>query len=96
LPRLALYSVGDCRGRMRPSPAAVLEELPWLAEIGHRLHDLSQPLTALQCRLELGGMDHEAESKQAAIEDALRECVRLNKRVHAMQSAVRRAIEQAR
>jgi hypothetical protein len=64
----------------------------WMSEIDDTLHDLCQPLTALQCRLELGGIEGEGAAKQTAIEEALRECRRVNERVHAMQSVLRSAM----
>ncbi len=58
------------------------------AEIALDLHGLCQPLTALQCRLEIGRMDATLEGLDAAIVDALRECVRVNAQVRAMQDKV--------
>jgi hypothetical protein len=67
---------------------------PWLNELGDRLHDLCQPLTALQFGLELGGMDAEPAAMQAAIAAALVECERMNANVHAMRYALRTAMAQ--
>ena len=78
-----------------PSQEVVSEEETWITEIGRLLHGLCQPLTALNCRLELGLMEHEPEAMQAAMTDSLRECERMNKTVYAMQFALRTAMEQS-
>lgn len=66
--------------------ALLVDELA--AEIAIDLHGLCQPLTALQCRLEIGRMEATLEGLDAAIVDALRECVRVNALVRAMQDKV--------
>jgi signal transduction histidine kinase len=50
------------------------------------LHDLCQPLTVLQCKLELGLMKGGEEATQAAIVEGLRECKRLNAAVAMMRN----------
>ncbi len=57
-------------------------------EISVALHGLCQPLTALQCRLEIGMMDATLTGFEAAVRDALVECLRLNGMVLAMQQKV--------
>ena len=69
-------------------------EEEWLAELGDKLHDLCQPLTALQCRLEIGMLHGRPETMRATIEEALHECERMNNRVHAMQNLLRDRLEQ--
>ncbi len=54
------------------------------------LHDLSQPLTALQCRLYLAaqhtlGSDQERVEMRRAVEDGLQQCERMIVRVRSMQ-----------
>ncbi len=52
------------------------------------LHDLCQPLTALQCRLFLATLvsgEDRAEEMEQAVEDALRQCERAIGLVRAMQ-----------
>lgn len=48
----------------------------WLSEMERDLHDLCQPVTSLQCRLELGkllgGEDALTEATDGALEDASR------------------------
>ncbi len=66
----------------------LLPEMALASRIAVGLHDLCQPLTALQCRLEIGKMDATAEGMETAIEDALTECTRLNGMVRAMQDKV--------
>ncbi|MCU1324000.1 MAG: hypothetical protein JWM43_3649 [Acidobacteriaceae bacterium] len=55
-----------------------------IAGIEVALHDLCQPLTVLQCRLEIGLL-RGGEATQAAVVESLRECKRLNAAVHAMR-----------
>jgi hypothetical protein len=54
-----------------------------LKEFSKGLHDLSQPLTTLQCRLYLGSMD---ENPTETIRQALEDCESLMARVHALQN----------
>jgi hypothetical protein len=49
------------------------------------LHDLCQPLTILQCKLELGLMKNDQEAAKAAMTEGLRECIRLNEAVKTMR-----------
>ena len=78
-----VHEVSEVEGR-----ALLAAEMALAKEISIGLHDLCQPLTALQCRLELGKMDATAEGMEAAIADALAECARLNDMVRAMQDRV--------
>jgi signal transduction histidine kinase len=57
------------------------------------LHDLCQPLTALQCRLEIGSLTGTPEGHAEAVREGLRECERLMTRVKAMQEMVRVGLE---
>jgi signal transduction histidine kinase len=59
-----------------------------MAELAERLHDLCQPLTALQCRLEIAGMQGEAIG---TARDCMGECERMNRLVKSMRELVRRA-----
>jgi hypothetical protein len=67
------------------------------AQIAEALHAMCQPLTALQCRLEIGRMnDANAAKENAAEENAawaecIGECERLNASVKAMRTLVQRA-----
>lgn len=58
------------------------------------LHDLCQPLTVLQCKLELSLLKGGKEATEAAVIDGLRECKRLNAAVCAMRELVERGMEQ--
>ena len=49
------------------------------------LHDLCQPLTVLQCKLELGLLKGGEEATHAAVLEGLRECKRLNAAVRTMR-----------
>ncbi len=66
-----------------------------LEEISASLHDMCQPLTALQCRLEIGQMFGTAEAYAEAVEEALRESERLLIAVSGIREMVRHAREQA-
>ena len=64
------------------------------AQLSEALHNMCQPLTALQCRLEIGQLrDASGEPVAAAIAwaECLRECSRLNATVHAMRSLIQKA-----
>lgn len=61
------------------------------AELRKGLHDLGQPLTALQCRLYLGQMDgHSAEALLAAVSESMTECERVIACVRDLQTMVER------
>jgi signal transduction histidine kinase len=60
-----------------------------ILRIEQALHDLCQPLTVLQCKLELGLLSGKEEAIQAAVRDGLHECRRLNATVQAMRNLVR-------
>jgi len=56
-----------------------------LQEIESELHDLCQPLTTLQCRLELGLMCGDVASLMEAVEGALVETASLFQGIGAMR-----------
>ncbi len=58
-------------------------------QIGRALHDLCQPLTTLQCRLEIAGMTGTDEAYREAVDMGLAECVRLMQSVDSMREIVR-------
>ncbi len=69
-----------------------------LAEMADRLHEMCQPLTALQCRLEIGQMNEAAAGQNGAPErtnalwaECLRECHRLSGTVIAMRAVLQEA-----
>jgi signal transduction histidine kinase len=53
------------------------------------LHDLCQPLTVLQCKLEIGLLRGGEEAAHKAVLDGLRECKRLNAAVTTMRDLMR-------
>ncbi len=70
-----------------------------LMRLAHHLHEVCQPLTALQCRLEIEQMEREgveAGSVDKTLAECLRECDRLNERVNAMRTLVRVALDDER
>lgn len=66
-----------------------------MRQIGTALHDLCQPLTTLQCRLEMAELVGTPEAYREAVETALGECGRLAAVVSSMRDLVRRANERA-
>jgi hypothetical protein len=62
-------------------------------EIAEVLHDLCQPLTALQCRLEIGQINETAtvQGSTTVWMDCLQECARLNNAVVTMRDLVQQA-----
>ena len=60
-----------------------------LRRIGIALHDLCQPLTTIQCRLELAGMVGTTQDYREAIALGLRECARLAQSVETMREVLR-------
>ena len=56
----------------------VMERRDWLLrELERELHDLCQPLTSLQCQLELGQMCGDQAALLAAVEGGLLETARM-------------------
>jgi len=68
------------------------EELRLLSKA---LHDLCQPLTTLQCRLEMAGMLDTEAAYREAVEHALGECCRLTAAIDSMRGVVRTAAKRA-
>ena len=62
-----------------------------LDEMGQALHDLCQPLTTLQCRLELAGLVGTMEAYREAAAAGLEECSRLVETVGSMRETLRAA-----
>jgi len=64
-------------------------------EMGTALHDLCQPLTTLQCRLEMGELTGTAEAYRNAVVLGLAECARLATAVRSMREKVWAATREA-
>jgi signal transduction histidine kinase len=64
-------------------------------QLSKALHDLCQPLTTLQCRLEMAGVMGTADGYREAVELGLAECSRLIEAVNAMRGMVRAAVGQS-
>jgi hypothetical protein len=62
-----------------------------LEEVGQALHDLCQPLTTLQCRLELAGVLGTMDAYREAVDAGLAECSRLVESVASMREILRAA-----
>ncbi|HXE09326.1 MAG TPA: hypothetical protein VN612_15590 [Acidobacteriaceae bacterium] len=69
-------------------------ELEALQQLNKALHDLCQPMTTLQCRLEMAGVLGTADAYRDAVELGLAECSRLIEAVDAMRGVVRAAMRQ--
>ena len=75
------------------SQGALLQEKAWMRGA---LHDLSQPLTALECRLYLGmmgtgdGPQADAAEMRTSVEESLQQCERIMVMVRAMQDHLTR------
>lgn len=67
--------------------------MEFVQEMSSMLHDLCQPLTALQCRLELAEVEGDAAAMQRAIVDGLAECERLNAIAARMREHLRGAMQ---
>jgi len=63
-----------------------------IASVREELHELSQPVTAMMCLLELAKMQGDDKSMREAIDSALRECTRVVGSVR----RVRLVLEEAR
>jgi len=63
--------------------------------IAAALHDMCQPLTALQCRLELGGIRSSAHAMREDIDGAMKDCARMIAAVSRMRAVVAEAREQS-
>jgi signal transduction histidine kinase len=76
---------------MHTAPCCSTQQLrdDGMERMGQALHDLCQPLTTLQCRLELAGLLGTAAAYREAVELALAECARLNEMVGSMRELVR-------
>lgn len=66
-----------------------------MKKISKAVHDLCQPLTTLQCRLELAGLAGTPEAYREAVDMGLVECARLIDAVGSMREIVRAAIQRA-
>jgi len=62
--------------------------------MGQALHDLCQPLTTLQCRLELAGLVGSDSAYREAVKLGLIECERLARMAIAMRELVQSAMGQ--
>lgn len=60
-----------------------------MEQMGRALHELCQPLTTLQCGLELAGLTNTPEGYRAAVGLGLNECERLSEKVRQMREIVR-------
>ena len=66
-----------------------------MRRLSKALHDLCQPLTTLQCRLEMAGVVGTDAGYREAVELSLGECSRLMDAVDAMRGLVRAAVQRA-
>jgi len=66
-----------------------------LKQLSSTLHDLCQPLTNLQCRLEMAVLMDTPEAYREVVEHGLMECARLTQSVRLMREITRVVIEKA-
>jgi hypothetical protein len=59
-----------------------------MKQMDRALHELCQPLTTLQCGLEIAGLTGTPEAFREAVEMGLRECARLAQVVGSMREIV--------
>jgi signal transduction histidine kinase len=62
-------------------------------QLNGALHDLCQPLTTLQCRLEMAILDDSVEGYREAAETGLRECRRIVQLVESMRAILQERAE---
>ena len=63
------------------------------SDMSKALHDLCQPLTTLQCRLELASVVGTVEAYREAVALGLEECSRLMSAVGSMREILRTAVQ---
>jgi len=79
-------------------PGSLYDQRPCgdsMKQIGRALHDLCQPLTTLQCRLEIAELTGTDQACREAVERGLADCTRLAEAVASMREIVRAAVRQA-
>ena len=62
-----------------------MREVDGMKQMDRALHELCQPLTTLQCGLEVAGMTGTPEAFREAVEMGLTECARLGQVVGSMR-----------
>jgi signal transduction histidine kinase len=67
----------------------------YVSQMGKVLHDLCQPLTTLQCRLEMATLAGTDQDYREAVDLGLAECARLAEAVGSMREIVRAAVQDA-
>ncbi len=76
----------------RETPAASVDARDGLlGEIDKALHDLCQPLTTLQCRLEMAELVGSLEAYREGVEEGLAQCHRIVVGVRTIRSVVQRS-----
>ena len=58
-------------------------------QIGSALHDLCQPLTAIQCRLEMAELMNTCDEFREAVALGISECARMASQVHRMRELLK-------
>lgn len=61
-------------------------------QMNEALHELSQPLTVLQCRLAMGELSGEQSAMREAIAEALLECTKINMAIALMRESLQHAL----
>ena len=64
-----------------------------MRRIAYAMHEMCQPLMALQCRLEIGRMIGTAAGYEESVRDSLAECDRLLASVNVLREEVRLGLD---
>lgn len=78
----------------RRASAAIQAAEAELRTVGIALHDLCQPLTTLQCRLEMAEYVSTPEGYREAVSAGLLECERMAAGVASMRASLRASMQQ--
>ena len=70
-------------------PTKDIEPAAGLREMNTLVHDLCQPITTLQCRMELAQILGTFDEYREAVESGVVECARLARHVHALRDLLR-------
>src|SRR6187402_1843298 len=88
----SVHNLKEAAGRSMTTERTKEMQDSMIANVREELHELSQPVTAMMCLLELAKMQGDDASMREAIDNALRECVRVVGSVR----RVRLVLEEAR
>lgn len=70
-------------------PSEPHDQADFTHQVAVIVHDLCQPLTTLQCRLELAQIVDTSEDYRNAVALGVAECARMSRHVHALREVLR-------